>query len=170
MLALLDLCDASKTGEMLDTSNSRRKVIGVDIDIRAHNRAAVEAHPMSKRIKMFQGSSIDADIVSKVRAEVGDAKSVLVCLDSNHTHAHVYQELLAYAPMVTQGSYCVVFDTVIEKLPDDMFPSRPWSVGDNPMTALEAFIQDNKHFEIDEKWDAKLQISAATRGYLRKIS
>jgi len=170
MLALLDLCDASKTGEMLDTSNSRRKVIGVDIDIRAHNRAAVEAHPMSKRIKMFQGSSIDADIVSKVRDEVGDAKSVLVCLDSNHTHAHVYQELLAYAPMVTQGSYCVVFDTVIEKLPDDMFPSRPWSVGDNPMTALEAFIQDNKHFEIDEKWDAKLQISAATRGYLRKIS
>jgi cephalosporin hydroxylase len=168
LLALLDLCDATEAGAMLDPTRPTRRVIGVDIDIRAHNRAAVEAHPMSGRITMIQGSSIDPDIVAKVREALGEAKRVLVCLDSNHTHDHVLQELLAYAPMVTPGSYCVVFDTVIEQMPDNMFPDRPWSVGNNPMTAVHAFIKDNPHFEIDEEMDAKLQISVAPNGYLRR--
>jgi cephalosporin hydroxylase len=168
LLALLDICDATEAGAVLDPCNPKRRVVGVDIDIRAHNRAAVEVHPMSKRITMIQGSSVDPNIVSQVRAVVGDAKRVLVCLDSNHTHDHVYQELLAYAPMVTPGSYCVVFDTLIESLSDEMFPDRPWSIGDNPMTAVHAFIEENDQFYIDEAMDAKLQISAAPRGYVRR--
>lgn len=168
LLAMLDICDATEAGAVLNPCHPKRRVVGVDIDIRAHNRAAVEAHPMSKRITMIQGSSVDPNIVSQVRAVVGDAKRVLVCLDSNHTHDHVYQELLAYAPMVTPGSYCVVFDTLIENLSDEMFPDRLWSIGDNPMTAVHAFIQGNNQFDIDEAMDAKLQISAAPRGYVRR--
>ena len=168
LLALLDLCDATEAGVALDPSHPNRRVIGVDIDIRAHNRAAVQAHPMSSRITMIQGSSVDPDIVSQVRAAVGGAKRVLVCLDSNHTHDHVFQELLAYSPMVTPGSYCVVFDTIIERLPHETFPGRPWSSGNNPMTAVNAFINENPQFEIDEVIDAKLQISVAPFGYLRR--
>lgn len=169
LLAMLDLCDATEAGTVLDPRNPRRRVVGVDIDIRAHNRAAIEAHPMSGRIKMIQGSSVDPDIVSQVKAAVGDAKTILVFLDSNHTHEHVLRELEAYAPMVSLGSYCVVFDTVIENLPRDMFKDRPWDVGDNAMTALRTWLARDPGFEIDHVMDAKLQISVAPNGYLRRV-
>jgi len=169
LLAMLDLCDATEAGTVLDPRNPRRRVVGVDIDIRAHNRAAIEAHPMSGRITMIQGSSVDPDIVSEVRAAVGDAKTVLVFLDSNHTHDHVLRELEAYAPLVSLGSYCVVFDTVIENLPRDMFKDRPWDVGDNAMTAMRAWLARDPGFEIDYAMDAKLQISVAPNGYLRRV-
>lgn len=169
LLAMLDLCDATEAGEVLDPTKPKRHVIGVDIDIRPHNRAAIEAHPMEKRITMFQGSSIDPSIVAQVRAALGDAKTVLVCLDSNHTHDHVLRELDAYAPMVTVGSYCVVFDTVIENLPSDMYSDRPWDLGDNAMTGMREFLARNAEFEIDHEMDAKLQISVAPNGYLRRV-
>lgn len=145
------------------------RVLGIDIDIRAHNRVAIEAHPMMRRITMLEGSSVDPAIVAQVRRLANGAQRVLVCLDSNHTHAHVLAELEAYAPLVTPGSYCVVFDTVIENLPADMFPDRPWAPGDNAMTAVDAYLADHPEFEIDADMDAKLLISVAPRGYLRRV-
>lgn len=169
LLAMLDLCDATESGTVVDPARPKRRVVGVDIDIRPHNRAAIEAHPMSKRITMIQGSSIDQGIVNQVRAAVGDAKTVLVCLDSNHTHAHVMEELRCYAPMVSVGSYCIVFDTVIEKLPADMYVDRPWDIGDNPMTAMHSWLSESSDFAIDHDMDTKLQISVAPQGFLRRV-
>lgn len=168
LLALLDLCDATEAGEMLDPQHPKRRVVGVDIDIRAHNRAAIEAHPMAGRITMIQGSSIDPAIIGEVAAAVGDAKRVLVCLDSNHTHDHVLAELNAYAPMTTPGSYCVVFDTVVEDMPANLSSDRPWGPGNNPKTAVHAWLPDHPDFEIDRDIDSKLLISVAPHGYLRR--
>ena len=116
------------------------RVVGIDIDIRAHNRAAVEAHPMFKRITMIQGSSVAPDVVAQVRALARGKRPVLVCLDSNHTHEHVRAELNAYAGLTSVGSYCVVFDTMVEDLPAGMYPDRPWGPGNNPKTAARAFL------------------------------
>lgn len=168
LLAMLDLCDATEAGEVLDPRKPKRRVVGVDIDIRAHNRAAIEAHPMANRITMIQGSSIEAGIVDQVRAAVGDARRVLVCLDSNHTHDHVLSELNAYAPMVTPGSYCIVFDTVVEDLPKELSFDRPWGPGANPKTAVHAWLPTQSDFEIDRSWDAKLCVSVAPEGFLRR--
>ncbi len=146
------------------------RVVGVDIDIRAHNRAAIEAHPMARRISMVQGSSIAPDVVAQVRRLAEGRRSVLVCLDSMHTHDHVLAELQAYAPLVSVGSYCVVFDTVIEDMPKSMFPDRPWGPGDNPKTALHAYLKTNADFEIDHAIDHKLLITVAPDGFLRRIA
>lgn len=169
LLAVLDLCDATTKHEMLNPAKPKRKVIGVDIDIRSHNRAAIEAHPMSNRITMIEGSSIDIEIVNLVKAAAGDAQTVLVCLDSNHTHDHVLAELYHYAPMVSVGSYCIVFDTVVENLPTETFPDRPWGPSNSPMTAVETYMSGTTDFWVDEDMDAKLQISAAPRGYLKRV-
>lgn len=169
LLALLDLCDATEAGEMLDPNKPKRHVIGVDIDIRPHNRSAIEAHPMAKRVTMIQGSSIDPEIVSKVKAAAASARTVMVCLDSNHTHDHVLAELQLYAPLVSIGSYCVVFDTVIDNLPAEMYPDRPWGPGNNAMTAVDSYLGSTSAFRIDEAMDAKLQISVAPRGYLQRV-
>jgi cephalosporin hydroxylase len=168
MLALLDLCDATDAGEMLDPSRPKRRVVGVDIDIRAHNRTAIEAHPMARRITMIQGSSVDPAVIGEVATAVGDAKRVLVCLDSNHTHDHVLAELNAYAPMTTPGSYCVVFDTIVEDMPTSLSSDRPWGPGNNPKTAVHAWLPDHPDFEIDHDIDSKLLISVAPHGYLRR--
>lgn len=168
MLALLDYCDAVEAGEMLDPRKPGRRVVGVDIDIRAHNRSAIEAHPLANRIDMIEGSSIDPDIVDQVRKKASVTKTVLVCLDSNHSHDHVLAELEAYSPLVTSGSYCVAFDTVIEDLPEGSCPDRPWDKGDNPKTAVWEFLKIHPEFEIDESIDNKLLISVAPSGFLRK--
>lgn len=146
-------------------------VLGIDIDIREHNRNEIEKHPMFKRIKMIQGSAVDENIVAQVTAEAKGKEKVLVVLDSNHTHEHVLDELRFYAPLVTPGSYIVVFDTIVENLPDNYIPgmSRPWGIGNNPMTAVDAFLKENNQFEIDEAIDNKIQISVAPRGYLKRI-
>lgn len=169
LLAMIDLCEAAELGSLVDPNKPKRKVIGVDIDIRNHNRRAIEDHPLSNRIKMIEGSSIDPKIVQQVRNEVGEAKTIMVCLDSNHTHDHVLAELQNYAPMVSIGSYCVVFDTIIERLPEDIHPDRPWGPGDNAMTAVDAYLQEQLNFEIDTRIDAKLQISVAPKGYLKRV-
>ncbi len=144
------------------------EVLGVDIDIRQHNREAIENHPMAKRIQMIQGSSIDPAIVAQVRQRA-EGKKVLVVLDSNHTHEHVLEELRAYAPMASVGSYCVVMDTVVEDMPADAFPDRPWGKGDNPKTAVWAYLEENRDFEIDEAVHGKLLITVAPDGYLRRV-
>lgn len=144
-------------------------VLGIDIDIRAHNRAAIEAHPMSRRIQMIQGSSIAPDIIAQAAAAAAARKRVMVCLDSNHTHAHVLAELEAYAPLTSVDSYCVVFDTIVEDLPAAMYPDRPWGPGDNPKTAVHAYLKAHPEFVIDKQVDHKLLVSVAPDGYLKRM-
>jgi cephalosporin hydroxylase len=145
------------------------EVLGVDIDIRAHNRAAIEAHPMFKRITMIEGSSIAPEIIAQVKAKAAGKQRVLVCLDSNHTHAHVLAELEAYAPLTSVGSYCVVFDTVIEDMPAELFPDRPWGPGNNPKTAVWDYLKTHPEFEIDRSIQHKLLITVAPDGYLQRV-
>ncbi len=144
-------------------------VLGVDIDIRRHNREAVEAHPLFRRVEMIEGSSIAPEVVQRVNAIASGKRRVLVCLDSNHTHQHALAELHAYAPLVSVGSYCVVFDTVIEDLPAEMYPDRPWGPGNNPKTAVREFLVGHPEFEVDARVDHKLLISVAPDGYLRRV-
>jgi cephalosporin hydroxylase len=144
-------------------------VIGVDIDIRDHNRIAIESHPMGKRIIMVEGSSIEKRIVDKVHRKAGGKQSVLVCLDSMHTHDHVLAELQAYAPLVTPDSYCVVFDTLIEDMPDDFFSDRPWGKRDNPKTAVWEFLKTNNDFIDDKNIEKKFLITTALGGYLKRL-
>jgi cephalosporin hydroxylase len=169
MLVLLDYCDALKSGEVLDPAKPCRKVLGVDIDIRAHNRAAIEAHPMASRIEMIQGSSTTPDVVASVRERANGFSRVMVCLDSDHTHDHVLAELKAYAPLVTTGCYCVVFDTLIEDRPEGSFPGRAWDKGNNPKTAVWEYLKTHPEFEIDKNIPAKLLITVAPDGYLKRI-
>lgn len=141
LLALLEYKDAAINGGIVDPRQPARRVLGVDIDIREHNRAAIEAHPMSSRIDMIQGSSVSEEVIARVREAAAKAKRVLVCLDSNHTHEHVLQELKLYAPLVSKNSYCVVFDTIVEDMPAELCPDRPWAPGDNPKTAVHAYLK-----------------------------
>ena len=170
MLALLDMCEAIEAGQTLDPSVSKRKVVGVDIDIRAHNRAAMEAHPMRSRIEMIEGSSIADETIAKVKQAAVGHQRVLVCLDSMHTHDHVRAELEAYAPMTSVGSYCVVFDTLIEDMAADAYPDRPWGQGDNPKTAVWDYLKTHPEFEIDKAIPDKMQITVAHDGFLRRLS
>jgi cephalosporin hydroxylase len=169
MLALLDMCEAIESEAVLDPKNSKRKVLGLDIDIRQHNREAIEAHPMSSRIQMIQGSSIAPEVIEQVKAVAKNHQRVLVCLDSNHTHDHVLAELEAYASLTSVGSYCVVFDTIVEDMPKAMFPDRPWGPGNNPKTAVWEYLRTHPEFEIDKSIDHKLMISVAPDGYLIRV-
>lgn len=168
MLAMLDMCDAIEAGTTIDPRKSGRKVIGLDIDIRSHNRAAIEAHPMASRIQMFQGSSIDPAVVQQVRAAAQGYQKVLVFLDSMHTNDHVLGELDAYATLVTPGSYCVVFDTFVDDMPPRFFADRPWDVGNNPKTAVRAWLPGHPEFEVDTAMEQRLQVTVAPHGFLRR--
>lgn len=148
---------------------NKGKVLGIDIDIREHNRIEIEKHPLSNKIKMIQGSSISKQAVNQVYDFAKDYNNIIVVLDSNHTHSHVLAELNAYAPLVSKGSYCVVFDTIIEDLPEDMFPDRPWGKGNNPKTAVWEYLKTHPEFEIDKNIENRLLITVATDGYLKKI-
>ncbi len=159
MLSLLELSGLIRNGQ----------VLGIDIDIREHNRIEVENHPMAHKIQMIQGSSIDESIIGKVHDLAKHFNRVLVCLDSNHTRDHVIAELKAYAPLVSIGSYCIVFDTVIEDMPPDFFPDRPWCKRDNPKTAVWDFLKSNHDFEIDQCIENKLLITVAPSGYLKRV-
>ncbi len=144
------------------------EVVGVEINLYPHNRQAIEAHPMYRRIEMIQGSSISSEIIEEVRDKAAGKVHVLVCLDSNHTYAHVLAELEAYAPLVTAGSYCVVFDTIIEDMPADTWPDRPWGPGNSPKTAVREYLKTYPEFEVDRQIDQKLLISVASGGYLKR--
>ncbi|MEP6997946.1 MAG: cephalosporin hydroxylase family protein [Betaproteobacteria bacterium] len=181
LLAMLDYCDAIESHATLDPGAAKRKVLGIDIDIRPHNRQAIESHPMSSRIVMLQGSSTAPEIIGEVHRIASAHERIMVCLDSNHTHDHVVAELQAYAPLVCSGSYCIVFDTVIEELPSTLMGDRPWGKGNSPMTAVGRYLSDLSEryvqgrdggrlaFEVDTSIDSKLLISVARRGYLRRV-
>ena len=181
MLALLDYCEAVAAGTTIDPRATRRRVLGIDIDIRAHNRVAIEAHPMAHRIDMIQGSSLAPDVIAQVQKIAEGYERVLVCLDSNHTHDHVLAELEAYAPLTSKDSYCCVFDTIVEGLPDQMVSDRPWGKGDNPRTAVWKYLEyleqqgrtakdgTRLNFEIDKAIENKLLITVAPDGYLRRV-
>ena len=169
MLAILDMCDAIEAGEVLDPKKSKRKVLGVDIDIRSHNRMAIERHPMSSFIQMIQGSSVDSAVIEKVQEVAKNYSRVLVFLDSNHTHEHVLSELKAYASLVSVGSYCIVFDTLIEDVPAELFSDRPWGPGNSPKSAVKQYLKTHPEFEIDIDIQNKLQITVAPDGFLKRI-
>ena len=154
---------------MLEVLGGDGRVVGVDIDIRAHNRAVIEGHPLSRRVTMIQGSSIAPETVEQVAAIARDAGPVMVVLDSNHTHAHVLEELRLYSPLVTEGSYLVVLDTSIEDAPEGFFPDRPWDKGDNPRTAVWEFLKENDRFAVDKEVEDKLLITVAPDGFLRCV-
>lgn len=160
ILELNAACGGSKDAE----------VLGIDIDIRSHNRKAIEEHHMFRRISMIEGSSIAPDIIAAVREKARGVERVLICLDSLHTHQHVLAELEAYAPLTTIGSYCVVFDTIIEDMPADLFPDRPWGPGNNPKTAVNEYLITHTEFEIDKSIEHKLLITVAPDGYLKRVS
>lgn len=181
MLALLDYCDAVTTGTTLDPKTPERKVLAIDIDIRSHNRQEIEKHPMFNRIDLIEGSSISEETVATVHKYSKPFDKVLIMLDSNHTHEHVLAELVAYAPLVSRGSYCIVFDTIIEDLPDSFFVDRPWSVGNNAKTAVHAYLKmlnagstlasdgNILKLQVENQIDEKLLLSAAPSGYLKRI-
>ena len=154
---------------MLELLGSDGEVLGIDIDIREHNRVEIEKHPMFKRIAMIEGSSIDEEIVRQVYDFANNKKQVLILLDSMHTHDHVLKELLFYSPLVTKGSYLVVFDTIIEDMPDDFFPDRPWGKGNNPKTAVWEFLKTNDRFVVDKEIENKLLITVAPDGWLKCV-
>jgi cephalosporin hydroxylase len=181
MLALLDYCEAIERGETFEPRASKRQVLGIDIEIRPHNRSAIEKHPMAHLIEMIEGSSVTPDVVEQVKAVAKGYKKILVFLDSNHTHDHVLAELEAYAPLTSVGSYCVVWDTGIEDLPENFCTNRPWGKGNNPKTAVWEYLRHldsdgqtaadgvSIKFEIDKDIQHKLLITAATDGYLKRI-
>jgi len=145
------------------------KVIGIDVDIRKHNRKEIENHPLCQRVIMIEGSSISPDVARRVASIVNDAQSVFLSLDSNHTHEHVLEELNLYTPLLSLGNYCVVSDTGIEDFPGEMTTARPWGPGNNPKTAVWEFLKNNDRFAIDEDIEAKILITAAPDGYLKRV-
>lgn len=182
ILALLDIADAASTGDVLDPKAPRRKVLGIDIDIREHNLREIERHPMFSWMELIEGSSTAQDVIDAVAARVEKFDRIMVILDSNHTHEHVLAELEAYAPFVSMGSYCIVYDTVIEFLPATMYPDRPWHPGANPKTAIDAFLSSLEGgervdssgttltFEVDSAIDSKSAVSSAPGGFLLRTN
>ena len=170
MLALLDYCDGVNNETLIDPLKPKRKVLGIDVDIRAHNRMAIDQHPMASGIQMIEGSSIAPEVVREVQQIAEGYERILVLLDSNHTHDHVLSEMQAYAPLVSLGSYCVVFDTIIEDMPPTMFPDRSWGIGDNPKTAVRKYLSSHPEFEIDGDIQNKLLITVAPDGYLKRVA
>lgn len=160
MLALLDYCGIEK---------AKRKVVGIDIDIKPHNRAALESHPLAHLVELIVGSSSELNVIEQVCAIAEGYKKIMVFLDSNHTHDHVLAELKAYAPLVSVGSYCVVWDTGIDDLPDRFYNDRPWGKGNNPKTAVHEYLEHIDGFEIDKTIEHKLAITAAPDGFLRRV-
>lgn len=169
ILALLDLSEAIDSGKMIDPKKSKRKVVGIDIDIRAHNRAEIEAHPMFGYIEMIEGSSTAPMIINSVKEISENYETIMIFLDSNHTHDHVLAELNAYASLTSVGSYCVVFDTMIEDFSDDLYPDRPWNKRNNPKTAVHEFLKTNPEFGIDKTIPNKLITTVCPDGFLKKM-
>jgi cephalosporin hydroxylase len=145
------------------------EVLGIDVDIRAHNREAIETHPLARRIRMVEGSSLDETVVAQARDSAAQAERVMVVLDSNHTHDHVLAELRVFGPLVTVGQFLVVADTFVELIPPQEHRPRPWGPGDNPGTALRTWLEEVDGFEPDPFVNAKLLLTASPGGYVRRV-
>ncbi len=145
------------------------KVIGIDIDIRKQNKIEIEKHSLFKRIEMIEGSSVDSKIIKKIFSMIEKKEKVLVLLDSNHTHEHVLKELNAYSSIVKKGSYIIVFDTMVEDMPENSFPNRPWDKQNNPKTAVKEFLKKNDRFKIDKNYEKKLLITSSPDGFLKCV-
>jgi cephalosporin hydroxylase len=181
ILAMIEMAEADENKILVDPRNPKRKVIGIDIDIREHNRVLIEKHPLNSYIEMIEGSSIDINIIKLVMKKANFYKNILVMLDSNHTHEHVLSELRAYAPLVTKGSYCIVWDSGIEDLPVGFIKDKPWRKGSNPKTAIFEYLKQLSEtqdeiintklieFEIDKNIESKIMITAATDGFLKRL-
>lgn len=154
---------------MLELIGKDGLVIGVDIDIRKHNRVEIEKSKFYKRIKMFEGSSVSKKIIKKIKSLIKPKSKVMVFLDSNHTYPHVMKEIEIYSKLVTKNSYLVVEDTFTEFFPKNYFSNRPWDVGNNPLIAINEFLKKNKNFKIDKNLNEKLSITETFDGYLKKI-
>jgi cephalosporin hydroxylase len=154
---------------LLELTGNDGYVLGIDVDIRPHNRTAIEEHPMCSRVRMIEGSSVADAVLNEVKAHVDGKQRIIVILDSSHTHEHVLAELQGYAPFVTRDSYLVVFDTLLEDMPDDLVQGRPWGRGNNPKTAVMEFLQSTDRFEIDKSLESKILITVAPGGYLKCI-
>ncbi len=146
-----------------------RKVIGIDIDIRAHNRKEIEGHPVFSHIELVEGSSICPETFDHVKKLAESSECIMVILDSNHTYEHVLKELEMYGDLVKKGSYLIVMDTLIDDMPEDFFPDRPWGKDNNPKLAVNKFLELNKRFEIDRDLEHKLLLSVCPGGYLKSI-
>ena len=170
ILAMLDMEDAIQTNNVINPRESNRMVLGIDIDIRAHNKKAIKAHPMSSRIQMIEGSSVDEDVIKQVKEIASHYDKILICLDSNHTYDHVFAELEAYARLTSKDSYCIVFDTIIDNMPSDTYPDRPWGPSNNPKIAVRKYLKIHPEFEIDSKIQNKLLITVSPEGYLKRIA
>ena len=157
------------SASMLELLGGGGRVVGIDVEIRPHNRAEIERHPMARRITMIEGSSTETRVMKQVQEMASGLGQVLVLLDSNHTHEHVLRELELYSPLVRRGGYLVVFDTVIEDMAEDSFPDRPWGRGNNPKTAVREFLRKNDRFEVDQDIENKLLLTVAPGGYLRCV-
>lgn len=164
MMALMDICDGVSEME------SARHVIGVDIDIKPHNRRAIEEHPLFSRITLLEGSSVDQSLFSELSDIAKNYKRIMVILDSNHTHDHVLEELRMYSKLVSVGNYCIVMDTVIETSPIAALADRPWTVGNNPMTAVKQFLAEGSNFAVDKEIEYKLSVTVAPNGWLRRTT
>ena len=157
------------SASMLELVGGEGEVLGIDVDIREHNREEIEKHPMYKRISMLEGSSIDEALFEKVKEKAKNKKHIMVILDSNHTHDHVLKELEMYAPLVSKDSYLLVFDTLIEDMPKGFFDDRPWDVGDNPKTAVHEFLKNTNDFQIDHSIESQLMVTVAPDGFLKRV-
>ena len=170
ILAMLDMKDAVDSGSVLDLSNPSRKVIGIDIDIRDHNRQKIEAHHLSSYIELIQDSSIAESVIQTIESKVSDFKTVMVFLDSDHSHSHVLEELKLYSKFVSSGSYIIAFDTIVDDLDNKFNEGKSWTKSQNPKTAVFEFLKDHKNFKIDTLLDSKIFFSVSPSGYLKKIS
>jgi cephalosporin hydroxylase len=157
------------SASILELIGGKGEVLGIDIDIRSHNRKRIEEHRMSKRISMIEGSSVDPKVFGKVKKFAKGKKRIIVFLDSSHNGGHVLKELELYSPLVSKGSYIVAFDTIAEFLPKGIIKNRPWGKGNSPWTAVKKFLRTHKNFVPDKKMENKLVITVAPDGFLRRV-
>lgn len=154
---------------LLELIGESGTVLGVDVDIRPYNKHAIQTHPMAKRIDMIQGSSIESYVIAEVDKRVCGKEHVMVILDSNHTHAHVLEELRNYGRFVTKGSYLVVCDTRIDDMPAELFRDRPWRPGNSPRTAVVEYLTETDRFCVDKEIEKRILLTGNPDGYLRCV-
>ena len=168
LLALLEL-EEMQNNSISQDEIIKRKVIGIDIDIRQHNRELIENHFLSDKIEMIESSSVNKDTFNKIKSLSKDYSNILVMLDSNHTESHVLEELNLYSSLISKNSYCIVFDTIVEKMDSEFSKNRPWNKKNSPQSAIQKFLKRNKNFIVDKTIDKKIILSMAPGGFLKKI-